>query len=78
MTTKEPPYQPVSCALHSEYELAIMRRTPIDLRWVDQHNQHQNQRLLPIDLTTRQGEEFLIVRTQSGQEITIRLDKILQ
>lgn len=77
MSAADQPYTPISCQRHSEYELAIMRRTPLQLRWREGGNQIISNTLLPIDLTTTREGEFLIARTPELQEIGIRLDNII-
>lgn len=74
MATSE--YTPISCALHSEYELAIMHKKRLRLRWQDGDQMH-NLDITPVDLTTRDNAEFLLGKNESGQPVEIRLDKIL-
>jgi Rho-binding antiterminator len=70
-------YRPVDCALHSEYELAILQRRRIRLDWLDGTAERRRERVLPIDLITHRGEEFLVVRLDNGCSTEIRLDRIL-
>jgi Rho-binding antiterminator len=72
VTQPLPPYQPVSCELHSRLELAILRRLPVDLLWLEDGKQQQQLRE-PVDLVTSQGEEYLCL-ADGG---TIRLDQII-
>ena len=68
-------YAPIGCARYSEYEVAILHRQKLHLRWyVD--NVHYDQVVLPLDLKTANHEEFLICRSASGETLTIRLDRI--
>jgi len=69
-------YQPIDCGIHSEYEVAILRGKPIRLRWRAPGQDEQEQTVIPIDLLTRKGEEFLVVRTREGERLDIRLDWI--
>lgn len=69
-------YQPISCDLHSEYELAIMHRTPLTLCWRGQDGLDHLETLLPQDLETRNGEEFLVVKNGAGEQFKVRLDRI--
>lgn len=55
-------YRPVSCALYSRYELAILQRTAMRLRWRDGAGITHLETLTPEDLQTRGGEEFLLAR----------------
>ena len=69
------PYAPIACTRYSEYEVAILHRQKLHLRWHDA-NVHYDQVVLPLDLKTAHHEEFLICRTASGKTLTIRLDHI--
>ncbi len=69
------PYAPIACARYSEYEVAILHRQKLHLRWhVD--NVHYDRVVLPLDLKTVNHEEFLICRGGTGETLTIRLDHI--
>lgn len=68
-------YRPIPCALYSEYEVAILHRERLHLTWCAD-NVVYNQRVLPLDLRTRNREEFLICRTENGEPLEIRLDNI--
>lgn len=70
-------YRPVSCQVHSEYELAIMRRTRLPLRWQDERGREFQALVLPLDLRTRGGAEYLVVRLPGGELREVRLDRIL-
>jgi Rho-binding antiterminator len=70
------PYKPIACDLHSEYELAIMRRVNLRLSWHDGHGQQHIGYLLPLDLYTRNHVEYLVARAIDGQQHEIRLDRI--
>lgn len=68
-------YEPISCALHAEYELAIMRRQKLRLTWSSDDIIHCAV-IEPTDLRTQERQEFLIGRTQQGENVKIRLDHI--
>ena len=70
-------YQPVSCALHSEYELAIIKKNYLELVYLDNKQNQHTIRVLPVDIETSQGAEFLITRSDAGKILRIRLDHIL-
>jgi len=70
-------YQPIACGLYSQYELAIMRRTPLTLSWRGNDGLSHLETLLPEDLQTCNGEEFLVARSGSGKQFRVRLDRIL-
>ena len=68
-------YQPISCDLYSEYELAIIRGHKIKLVW--QENQQTSiATVTPIDLLTRDHQEFLKAVDHAGDQLQIRLDHI--
>lgn len=72
-------YHPISCALHSKYEVAILQRKAIDIKWQDTDSGEQEIRhktLLPYDLLVKDGEEFLLAQDKQGNEFQIRLDLI--
>ena len=69
-------YKPIDCSLYSEYELAIMHGTRLQLSWRDAVGTSRIEVLVPVDLRTRQGEEFLVVKDHNGLEREIRLDRI--
>ena len=68
-------YRPVSCALHSEFELAIMRGQRMELKWHDDDGVARQAVVTPLDLVTRNHEEFLLVEYE-GERRAIRLDRI--
>ena len=69
-------YKPIDCSLYSEYELAIMQGTRLQLSWRDAVGTSRIEVLVPVDLRTRQGEEFLVTIDHTGFEREIRLDRI--
>lgn len=69
------PYVPIGCDRYSEYELAIMHRQKLRLRWRDD-NVIYEQDVLPTNLKTADHEEFLICRGDDGTVHTVRLDRI--
>jgi Rho-binding antiterminator len=70
-------YTPIDCSLYSEYELAIMHGKRLRVSWRDADGPARIEVLVPIDLRTCQGEEFLVVIDRHGTERQIRLDRIL-
>jgi transcriptional antiterminator Rof (Rho-off) len=68
-------YQPIACAHYDVFESAITRRQRLQLVWNEEGMDHA-QSVLPTDLETRAGEEFLIARDANNQPLKIRLDKI--
>ncbi|OOG25985.1 transcriptional antiterminator, Rof [Thioalkalivibrio denitrificans] len=70
-------YTPIPCALYSEYELAILRRRTLRVRWKDRYGMDRVETLKPVDLRTRRHAEFMIARNQLGQQRVLRLDRII-
>ena len=70
-------YTPIDCGLYSEYELAIMHKTRLQISWRDAQGSPRLEVLVPVDLRTRRGEEFLLAVDSLGAEREIRLDRIL-
>lgn len=68
-------YKPISCGNYDRFEVAIMHREKLHLVWQDD-NVYYDRVVMPLNLETRSGEEFLLVRTQEGEVQTIRLDRI--
>ena len=75
MTENLPAYTPISCAGYSEYELAILHRQRLRLTWCED-NVIYDRVVMPLDLQTRNSEEFLICRDGADETLTIRLDRI--
>ena len=69
-------YQPASCDLHSQYELAILRRERWRIEGVSNRGEEQGLPGRPLDLITRSGEEFLQFEADSGERLEFRLDRI--
>ncbi|MFN2308263.1 MAG: Rho-binding antiterminator [Gammaproteobacteria bacterium] len=71
-------YTPIDCDQYSAFELAILRGWRLRIAWRDAAGLSQVERLLPRDLQTRRGEEFLIAETAAGERLEIRLDQITE
>lgn len=71
----ETAYRPVSCDVYSELEIAILHRQPLHVVW-HAENVSFTRTLLPIDLQTQAGQEFLHYRFPTGEVGRIRLDRI--
>jgi len=70
------PYQPIACALHDKYEVAIMFNRPIKIKWMDDKGDHHTEKVLPKDILVKNGEEFLIASLHDHGQLCIRLDRI--
>jgi len=73
----EQTYTPIACGLHENYQFAVMRRAQLDLAWRTEAGLMQRARVLPLDVFTKTGAEYLRARIRSGEETLIRLDRIL-
>lgn len=69
------PYTPIACALHERLEFAVLRRHALDLSWKEA-GEIRRARVLPLDVYTRDGAEWLKVRLDDGHEMALRLDRI--
>lgn len=67
-------YTPIACDRYSELELAIMKGQLLRMRWTAGNVTH-DAAVLPLDLQTRAGEEFLICR-HGMETLELRLDQI--
>lgn len=70
-------YRPIPCGLYSQYEVAILRATPLRLRWRDDNGIEHIERVVPLDLQTRDHCEYLMAKNSAGLSLAIRLDRIL-
>lgn len=68
-------YKPIPCDRYSEYEVVILNNEFVSLVWLND-NKMVETRLLPSDLITKNGEEFLLAKTEKNESIFIRLDFI--
>ena len=66
-------YQPIACADHERLEFAALKRQWLDVT-VKAGDRLGRQRLLPVDIYTRDGAEWLVAETESGERLTLRLD----
>jgi Rho-binding antiterminator len=62
-------YQPIACADHERLEFSVLTK-----QWLNLHVNGVPQRLLPLDVYTRDGAEWLLAQTGSGEQLTLRLD----
>jgi Rho-binding antiterminator len=74
--TESSSYNPVDCGLHSRFELAVMRARPLILGWRQPDGAVRREPVLPLDLATREGAEYLLVEA-GGERLQLRLDWIV-
>ena len=70
------PYVPIACALHDEYEIAIMHKKHLRIKWSDDRGEQHTGDVLPKDILVKDKQEFLIAEVVGGEAICVRLDKI--
>lgn len=66
-------YQSIACVDHERLEFAALKRQWLDVN-VTAGDRIGRQRLLPLDVYTREGAEWLLAETESGARLTLRLD----
>ena len=66
-------YRPIACSDHERLEFAALKREWLDVK-VASGDHAGRQRLLPLDVYTRDGAEWLVAKTESGEQLTLRLD----
>lgn len=66
-------YRSIACADHERLEFAALTRQWLDVK-VAASDQPGTQRLLPLDVYTREGAEWLVAETEAGEKLTLRLD----
>lgn len=66
-------YRAIACADHERLEFAALKRQWLDLN-VTMGDRAGPQRLMPLDVYTRAGAEWLLAETESGERLTLRLD----
>ena len=65
-------YQPIPCAQHERLEFAALTK-----QWLEVAVEgSMAQRLLPLDVYTRDGAEWLQAQTAAGDVVTLRLDTL--
>lgn len=70
------PYQPIPCVFHESLEFAVLRRQRLRLRYRAEAGEIEAI-VLPLDVTTRDGAEWLSFREADGPSQVIRLDAIV-
>jgi len=68
-------YRPIACSDHERLELAALKRQWLDVS-VTAGDRASRQRLLPLDVYTRDSAEWLLAETEAGEQLTLRLDAV--
>ncbi len=70
-------YRPIACADHERLEFAVLRRRHLRLTWLSgEGGTLVCERVLPLDVATRSGAEWLTIRRATGETEVVRLDRI--
>lgn len=71
-------YLPIACADHERLEFSVLRRRHLQLTWLAEDGRTQYcERVLPLDVETRDGAEWLTIKRPGGDPERVRLDRIL-
>ena len=69
-------YQPVGCDQHSMLELLAMRQTRVSVQSEDERGGVTRVKGKVTDIVTRDGAEYLVVRDEAENLVSLRLDRI--
>lgn len=70
-------YIPIACAAHERLEFAVLRRRYLQLTWLGKDGRSPCcERVLPLDVETRAGAEWLTIKREDGEIEVVRLDHI--
>jgi Rho-binding antiterminator len=70
------PYLPIACAFHEHLEFSVLRRSWLRLVYRLGQDQHDLP-ILPTDVATRDGAEWLSYIDEAGNSGVVRLDWIV-
>jgi len=70
-------YRPIACTLHDRLEAACLRHQPVTLTWRDADGNDHTATVVPRDVRSRTGAEYLVVEHEGGTP-EIRLDRLLR
>lgn len=69
-------YQPIACMQHERLEFSVLRRIPLRLKY-QLEGRDRVEKIMPLDVATRDGAEWLKFRREDSSEEEIRLDWIV-
>ncbi|MDP2877993.1 MAG: transcriptional antiterminator, Rof [Sulfuricella sp.] len=69
-------YLPIACMQHERLEFSVLRRIPLILKYRLEYP-GRVEKVMPLDVATRDGAEWLKFRREDGSVEEIRLDRIL-
>ena len=70
-------YVPIACVEHERLEFAVLKRQKLRMVFRDESSEEHALLVLPTDVATRNGAEWLSYRDDQGVEAVVRLDRIL-
>jgi len=68
-------YQPIPCIDHERLEFAALTRQWMEIG-ITEGDITAVKKLLPRDVFTREGAEWLVAETEAGDMLTLRLDRL--
>jgi len=71
-------YRPIDCNLHSQYELYIMHKALLRMAWLDEQGHEHLDLLMPKDMRTELGAEYIVCENNHDTQMKIRLDRIVR
>ncbi len=69
-------YRPIGCVDHERLEFSVLRRLPLRLDYLEAGERRQ-ERVIALDVYTREGAEWLKFRRTDGEIRELRLDRIV-
>ncbi len=69
-------YQSITCMQHERLEFSVLRRIPLMLAY-RLEGKDRVEKVMALDVATRDGAEWLKFRREEGSVEEIRLDRIL-
>lgn len=69
-------YRPIPCQTYAEFELAILQGRSLRMLWRAPCGETRLETVRPLDLRTRRGSEYMILRNSAGHRRIARLDRI--
>ena len=49
-------YKPIACSLHDTYEVAIMQKKHLNIKWLDDNGESHTDKVLPKDILVKNKE----------------------
>jgi Rho-binding antiterminator len=71
----EQEYLPIACMQHERLEFSVLRRISLILKY-RLEGQDRVEKVMPLDMSTRDGAEWLKFRHEDSRVEEIRLDRI--